>query len=78
MKAFELFHQVFKNGLENSVAMEYKYSDVSSLQESFGEGSINGKCLEDGEELLAIWSDDNGDSRIKGVADVILTKSKVV
>lgn len=77
MKAFKLFEEIIRNGLDNSVMTEYKHSGCRSLQDYFGDYAVTGKCLEDGEELLAIWGDENGDPRIKGIADVILIQDKI-
>lgn len=76
MKAFKLVQQIIVKGLDNSVMTEYKHSSDKSLQDFFGDYSVTGKVLEDGEEMLAIWSDSDGEPRIDGVADVILTQSK--
>lgn len=75
MKAYNLFHEILSKGLDNSSVMEYKHSYSSTIQESFEEGTITGKSLEDGEELLAVWGDKEGNSLIGGIADTILTKN---
>ena len=77
MKAIKLFAEVIKNSLDNSNMLEYEHSKDRTLQEYFGkEYSVTGKCLNDGEELIAIWSNKDGRPRIKGVADVILSNGK--
>lgn len=77
MKAFRLFAEVTRNGIDNTMMTEYRHSSERTLQDYFGkEYSVTGKCLEDGEELLAIWSDKDGNALIKGIADVILSNGK--
>lgn len=76
MKAFRLFQQIITKGLNNSVMTEYRHSSEISIQNYFGDYSVTGKVLKDGDELLAVWGDENGESRIDGIADVVLTQSK--
>lgn len=76
MKAFKLFKEIIRNGLDNTVMTEYKHTTDRSLQDYFGDYAVTGKCLEEGEELLAIWGNENGNPRIKDIADVILTQDK--
>ena len=76
MKAFKLISEICNKGLDNSCMTEYKHEDGRTLQDYFGDYNVTGKVLEDGEELLAIWGEENGNPRIEGIADVILTQSK--
>jgi hypothetical protein len=76
MKAFRLCQQIIAKGLDNSVMTEYRHSSDRSIQDFFGDYSVTGKVLEDGDELLAVWGDEKGESRIDGIADVVLTQSK--
>ncbi len=77
MRAFRLFAEVTRNGIDNTMMTEYRHSSERTLQEYFGkEYSVTGKCLEDGDELLAVWSDKGGKPRINGIADVVLNNGK--
>lgn len=77
MRAFRLFAEVTRNGIDNTMMAEYRHSSERTLQDFFGkEYSVTGKCLEVGDELLAIWSDKDGNALIKGIADVILSNGK--
>ena len=73
MKAFKLIREICIKGLDNSCMVEYKHKESRTLQDYFGDYKITGKVLEEGEELLAICGDENGNSRIEGIADVVLT-----
>lgn len=81
MKAFDLINRICENGLDNSVMMVYQYDIYSDsefnteLIEYFGKQyhivSKNNNVYY-GDKLLAVWSTNNGRSRIAGDPDVIL------
>jgi hypothetical protein len=77
MKANRIIREIIENGLSNSEMQMYVHNEAVGLHCYFGQDyTITGKVLEDGSELVAIWSDDCGEPRIKGIADVVLVRTE--